>query len=81
MNLSPALLAQVLDEAKTELVGKLLTEFQEIRLLTVTQTAAMLDITTQTLTGLSIPQVRLTPTSSIRYRLSDVRDYIERNRK
>lgn len=81
LTLSRAQVDQVIEEAKAEIVSRLIGEAGEVRLLSPTQTAALLDVTTNSLSKLHIPQIRLTPTSSIRYRLADVRSYIEKNRK
>lgn len=76
---------ELTDKQVREIMGDvakgLLEESRGLRLLSPTQTAAILDITTATLSRLPIPQVTLAPTSTARYRISDIEAYIEANRK
>ncbi len=81
MNLTipKAQIQQLMDEIRRETVAQLLAEMSSVRLLSQTQCAALLDITTATLATLDLPAVKLAPTNTLRYRLTDVQAYIEKN--
>ena len=79
ISISKAQITSLIEDAKREVVTQLLTESSSIRLLTQTQTAAMLDVTTATLSTLDLKPIILAPTKTVRYSLQDIQQYIKNN--
>jgi hypothetical protein len=73
------LLAEIVEEAREELVRELiLASHEEVALLTPSQVMGLMNVNHQTLAGMNLPRVEIVPKRVIRYRLADVRRAIER---
>jgi hypothetical protein len=80
ITLSPPQLKDLLDETRKELVGTILADHGDaLKLVSPSQAAGILDVTTTTLGRLPIPRVVIDAKRMVRYRLSDIRAFIEAN--
>jgi predicted DNA-binding transcriptional regulator AlpA len=71
---------EIADEAKGELVRELIEQNREaVQLLSPAQVCGILDMNPTTLNKTDMPRVVLSGGKMIRYRLSDVRAFIESN--
>ena len=76
--LTPEQLDSIIKTATAQLVERLLLERREdLDLLTPAQVCGILDLNTKTLDKLQIPRVTLIPGKAIRYRMADVKAWID----
>lgn len=75
-------IASLIKEARAELVERLITECKdELDLITTAQAAGILDVNPVTLSKLPIPRYVFVAGKLVKYRLSEVRAYVESRRE
>jgi len=73
---------ELIESARADVVKHILTECREqLCLLSVQQASGMLDCTPQTLLNMKLPRIVLIPNKVVRYKLSDVLDFIAASRE
>jgi hypothetical protein len=77
LELPPAQIADIVRGARADLVERLFTEHaDELALVSAAQAAGILDVTMNTLRSLPIPRVVIVTNKVIKYRVTDLREYI-----
>ena len=80
LELTKAQTAELIESARREMVERLMIEYRgAVTLLSVQQTAGLLDCNPKTLLSMGIPRVVLVPNKVIKYRLADLQQFIQDN--
>ena len=71
-------LSELLDEVRTELVQRLLTDQKtELDYISQTQVCGLLDISLSTLTGMKVPRYVIIPKKVVRYKRSELKAFMD----
>jgi hypothetical protein len=77
IELSPAQVAEIISEARADLVRSLITQHKDdFDYISPAQTAGILDVNPKTLSTLPIPRYVISVGKVVKYRLSEVRAYL-----
>ncbi len=80
LDLSPDERKEVIDRVVSGTIERLLTEHRdELDLLSPAQVCGILDVATNTLTGLEIPKITIIPGKVYRYRASVIKQHLAEN--